>query len=276
MAVNHEVYESPNGEYSVRRDRFRTFRMGFDVSHFSLYRAKDLLIEFEFPAYDSVIWSADSQFFELPIYILEFGEFVFRIRDFSFALVRVLMCHPYRRTFEDGRLRLSYLSNADGYLNSPFVISSNSPDGSAPAEFPVKRMKAPPDLVLELSGLHFYKDDMLGIMDDMHDLLVKEPKHDMTLLEDGYFPFEGPMPQSTTQLINTRRMMIDHLEGFAGIGDRQSQVWLEEVKATGKPYYPLQEVSWYIGEKQRTIPVDTFSPPVELNQLSSSGTGTRD
>ncbi|MCA9109047.1 MAG: hypothetical protein KDA52_03795 [Planctomycetaceae bacterium] len=153
------------------------------------------------------------------------------------------------------QIRLAYEDSSEGYLNSPYVIGFNADGSRTLAEWPIKRLKAPPDRVVDVSTLSFYPKKDLEDGEARKQILHQQPVYEFLPIEDGYFPFDGPMPMSTSQLINHRPMMLSRLEGFAGFGDRQSQVWLDEVKRTGKPYYPLKEVTWYIGEKKRTIPI---------------------
>lgn len=138
------------------------------------------------------------------------------------------------------------------------AMNCDSVFGGGKSESPVERFKAPAKSLLEISKLRWFPRGKLASLEK---IAKAAAVLDMDFVRDGFFPFKGKFPASTTATINTRRFEVFQLELFAEYGDQQAQAWLRDVKKKVRPANWAQArwtpVAKYLGARKRTIP-----PPV--------------
>jgi hypothetical protein len=81
---------------------------------------------------------------------------------------------------------------------------------------------------------------------------------DLEPLRDGFHPFNGPYPASTTATVSGRKLEIWHLIAFAKYGDPQAKAWLGAIKKMAKEkgveVSPWEPVVRYLGKRKREVP----------------------
>jgi hypothetical protein len=134
-------------------------------------------------------------------------------------------------------------------------MNSDGVFGGGRSECPVERFKAPSKASLEISKLKWHPRSSLA---RIAKIAGAAPLVDMSFVRDGFFPFKGKFPASTTVTINTRPFEVFQLELFAEYGDKQSQAWLRDIKKKVRPANWTQAhwspVSKFLGSRKRTIP----------------------
>jgi hypothetical protein len=134
-------------------------------------------------------------------------------------------------------------------------MNSQAVFGGGKAECPVQRFKAPEDARVDISALKWHARDELS---KIAQLSEESPVIEMTAVADGFFPFSGKFPSSTTDVFNGRQLEVFQLEAFSAYGDKQSQAWLAEIqKDVGAARWAQARwspVSKYLGSKKRALP----------------------
>lgn len=207
---------------------------------------KGLAVAEEFPKLTSIrtscAWSSDSAFFAVPGEAWG-GLLLWDVRRKSFALIRT-GSRQFIFDFQGpDRLRVQCDPEQLRAINLGAGVSSS----------PVQRYKALPDSLIEVRTLSWHPREELSKADQLAKtaLAVKAG-----LVKDGFFPFKGRFPASTTDVIDDRRLETFHLEAFAAFGDKQSQAWIDEIKRkVGEDRYTgAIVVSKLLGKRKRSIP----------------------
>lgn len=198
----------------------------------------------------SCAWSQDSAVFAVLTsadgYCLLLGD----VKRQAFTLIPV--SYPqFLFNFEaSSRLLIKCDPEQCRAINSEAVLEGDK------AAYPVRRFKSIPDTPIALSGLEW-----LPVAQITRIASIKQsPVLDTGFTPDGFFPFTGKFPASTTEVLNGRQMEVFHLELFAEYGDRQAQQWLAAIKEKkgGNPQgwgaIRYSRVSKHLGNLQRSVP----------------------
>lgn len=235
---------SPKGKHAV------VFSHGYEVTMMNyqyfvtLFDGNTIasLLEPLRPVHAECVWSADSKRFALPVAWSDEAIFVYDVTKAIFCAIRVSTRRVKFSLKEAGLLHIQF--------DPEQLRMMNLNDGRS--QMPVERFKAPKQVKVKLAEQIWYPEHDLKRLGE---LMPGFPMIDMEAITDGYFPFKGKFPASTTAQINGRKLEIFHLVAFADCGDAQSKKWLEEIrkKADKREISPWDPVSKYLGKQKRTV-----------------------
>jgi len=193
-------------------------------------------------------WSPDSRLAAVPVAPGEEALFIADVKARRFAFVRLPNRQCRHRFDGPRRLRLEFDPDQLAAMNAQAVF------GGGKAQFPVERFRAPAPQVVDVKQLDWQP---AGAMKALKKALAAAPLVELAAVRDGFHPFTGPYPASTTASINGRKLEVWHLLAFARHGDRQAQAWLDELekraKQKGVEISPWEPVSRYLGKRKREI-----------------------
>ena len=172
-------------------------------------------------------WSTDSRFFAVRIldsrpvmFIWDCDKERFAILDFDSPSGEIIFSKRGDFKFEINDYGLERRSEILNKIDQWDPVLEDKPP-----EWPLIRYKKN-SLKFKRSELKFYPTDKLP---DIWKLVKKQKRYELDIIEDGFLPFRGEMPQSTEHKVNGKRMKIFQLEAFAQYGDKTCQKWLKEV-----------------------------------------------
>jgi hypothetical protein len=198
----------------------------------------------------SCSWSGDSSIFAVPGCAWG-GLLLWNVRRKAFTIIRISGRQFIFKFQEPSHLLIQIDPEQLRAMNNEAVFGGGS------TQCPAERFRAPADSRIALSKLRWHSR---GKLSGIERIAKKASVIDMDFVADGFFPFKGKFPASTTDVFNGRRLEVFQLEAFAAYGDKQAQAWLTEIKKNvgNHPDRWAQarwsRVSKYLGSKKRNIP----------------------
>lgn len=192
-------------------------------------------------------WSADSRLVAVPIAIKHEALFIADVERSMFAVIR-LSNRQCRFRFDGAKaLRIEFDREQLAAINSDRVFSGDK------AAWPIRRFRAPAPRSVKEGSLDWHPRTAMARLPR---LVAAAALLDMEPVPDGFYPFRGRYPASTTDVYNGRPMEVAHLVAFAEFGDRQAQRWLAPIKKkakAGKSVSQWDPVSKHLGRRTRTV-----------------------
>jgi hypothetical protein len=245
---------------STDRQHAVVFSHGWEMtmmnwSYFFTLLDKDLCVVEKFDqmrsSETSCSWSGDSSMFAVSGSAWQ-GLLIWNLHRRTYAIVRISSRQFVFRFQHTSDLLIQF--NPDQLR----AMNSNAVFGGGKAECPVKRFKAPADSIVPGRDLRWHKGDKLS---DLEKIAKESSMIDMNATADGFYPFTGKFPATTTDVFNGRNLEVFQLEIFAEYGDKQAQEWLREVKKrvpTDSSHWARARwtpVSKHLGFQARKIPI---------------------
>jgi len=173
-------------------------------------------------------WSSESDHFLLPVSSEIDFFFIYNLITKQFAAI------PFENVWI-----------LDGSLVEKRVVihfdNNEIPDRRERENYPTKKYSSPEDLEFKLSDLEWESFDGLS---EVKELVSRKPLIPFNPIDCGWKEFKGLFPQTT-------QVLVWELNKFAEYGDKQAQVWIEQVKSTSPNFNYWVEASVYIGHKER-------------------------
>lgn len=244
---------APNGRKALRISYYDDPYIGYIIDRIALVNTKrEVLFEPKVLTAASMVcaWSPNSRYCVIGAqHRRELLYLVLDTKESTFAFIPMKALYPLEVTFlSSSGLKIQAHAVTLNAMNSTVTF------GAGPAQFPCKRYKSETPLMFKLSELSFR--DMADL-NRLGALLKRKKKYSLAILRDGFHPFSGKPPVSTTQKFNTRQMEVFHLELFAEYGDATAKAWLREVKrlSNGK-FSRCDKVTKYLGRRTSKAPKD--------------------
>jgi len=235
---------SPNRQWTVVTSHNWEMGNNWWVCLFTLFNAEGKIVNQFSPLAavpDSAVWTANGRFFAIAGFSSEFFYFIYDVMKEQFALIRIANPYPLALSFHSPQTILIAVKGAE-------LQQSNLGWDEPNKEVPLERYVAQPPLNFLLSELTFYPE---GKISSVPKLLGGQPQHDLKIVRDGIWPFDGVGPQSTDQEFYGRQMEIFHLELFAEYGDATAKEWLKEInRMTKGKYSKWDQVAKYLGVRK--------------------------
>lgn len=247
--LSYKYIRSPDKNYFIRIGSTYEYTYGITsaVTFHLLDKHKEVIFDFRPLAAEAkdCKWSKDSRYIVAAARCNDFnGVCVIDLQKKKFGLVNFKNSPQIEVKLVDST-KVCVRADSDQLK----ARNNTATFGAGPAEFPCIRYRGEQPVILDINDLVYKK---LENISHAASLFSKAKTHTVRIIKDGFHPFKGLLPQSTTQKFNTRQMEVFHLELFAAYGDKVSAKWLKEVKQLSKgKYSPWDHVSNYLGKRKR-------------------------
>ncbi len=232
---------SPNKTHAIVISHCWTYKRGAKACLFHLVDNNENIIEDFTPLTTNakLSWSEDNSMIAICVGEAHRGILIYHIEEKAFSFFK---SNSYTFKFDNNQLKL--------YISDKFVEQLNSSQllGGGESELPRVKYVRPDDITVDVRQLKKFNKSEL---ENYFDVGEANPIY-IDPLERGFWPFNGRLPQNTTQGYNGRDFEMYQLETFAKFGDSQSIEWLFEIKEkTKNEYSKWDKVSDYLGHRER-------------------------
>jgi len=244
---NVTIVPSPDGQYKIIFSHFFEVRMTLYHGLFNLLDSRNNILDRFEPlvAYGSqnCCWNDTSTLVALGIASYGYGYLFMQLPEKKVAFVKVPDPFPLNISLTETALILSY----DEYSLS--MKNSTQTFGGGPLEIPTKYYLKPKDIEIQLGSVRFFPRFELN---NLEVLTKNDMEYRLDPIDGGFREFKGVFPETTKDVYNTRQLEVYQLEAFAEYGDKQSQEWLEAIRAKTKgKFSKWEKVSNYLGIQRR-------------------------
>lgn len=193
-----------------------------------------------------IVWSNDSEWVAIEVGVDKVGFLIMNIAKHHFGFISFKRKPAAKVDIKDGHIRFVMPDDFIAVLNSEKLI------GGGLTELPRIKYEKAKDIDLKLEELTTLdRGDFSKIFS-----LEKEPYY-FEPQRNGFWSFEGNLPQTTESGYNGRPFEMYQLEIFAEYGDAVSKKWIDMVvEKSGGKYQLYKPVTDYLGVLKREDFVD--------------------
>lgn len=237
IIVNH----SPDQSMKLIISHCWNYKPGSNPGLFHLLDFSDNIIEHFTPhtTNGNVGWSKDSRFLALDIGENEKGILILDTMLMQVACIRT-KCRDFK--FHENEIVIFVSDKLMERLNSDKLI------GGGITELPRIKYERPDEVRVQIDMLTFFPKNKAA---EIYKLTETTKEIILDPIENGFWEFNGKLPQNTIDGYNNRDFEIYQLETFANFGDEQAIEWMNSIKAQNKPYKKFDKVSDYLGHQSR-------------------------
>lgn len=236
-----QTHLSPDQSMKLVISHCWNYKPGSNPGLFHLLDFSDNIIEHFTPHTTNghLNWTTDSRFLGIDIGENEKGILVFDTMLMQVALIPT-KCRDFK--IENESIVISISDKFMERINSDLLI------GGGKTQLPRIKYKRPDDIQVSINSLQFYPKNKIA---EIFKLTEKQEQVILDPIPNGFWEFNGQLPQNTVDGYNNRPFEMYQLETFSEYGDAQSTKWLEEIKALNKPYQKWDKVVDYLGVRER-------------------------
>ena len=228
--------DSPNKKYYLTLSHFIEPHMGVDICMFNLINKQNEIIEKFEPLValnrGDVHWSENSKLFSIPLMktnLTNHNYFIYDVEEKKFATIPIASLWGLKSRLTDTFFEIEYCEN-------------QIPDKKENDNYPTKHFLKPDNYRVELNSLIWHSIDEITEFEHIYN---SKQIIELRLIDKGFRVFKGEFP------LTTERKVWD-IEKFAEYGDKQSKIWMDEIKkVTNGNYYGLEKACKYIGLQTR-------------------------